>query len=80
MNNILRVVVNGLQFPAPGLSVAEARDRVTKQNIGQELPADNAEEMAKAVQHQQTEPAKSTPESNENGAINVKTQPTQEGA
>ena len=80
MNSFLRVVVNGLQLPAPGLTVSEARDRATAKNIGPDLPAE-AEEKAQAVQDQQTGPAESTPESTENGeATNVKTQPTQEGA
>lgn len=79
MNFFLSVVVNGLQIPAPGLSVAEARDIATNNSTGQELPA-KAEELAKAVQSQQKEPAVSTPESIENGEVSVKTQPTQEGA
>lgn len=71
-------VVNGLLLPAPGLTVSEARDMAT--NItGQDLPA-QAEEMAKAVQSQQKEPAISTPESIENGEVSVKTQPTLKGA
>lgn len=80
MSIFLNVVVGGLQVPAPGLSVTDARELAT--NItGQDLPVDDTEEMAKAVQFQQKGPALSTPESIENGeAPNVKTQPTQEGA
>jgi hypothetical protein len=81
MSSMLRVVVNGLQLPARGLTVAEARAlAMLQKHTGRELPA-KAEEAAKAVQDQQTGPAESTPESTENGeAAHVKTQPTQEGA
>lgn len=83
MNSFLHVICNGLQIPAPGLTVAEARIKAEKgkkkKHSGPEVPA-QADDAAKAVQSQQKEPAISTPESIENGEVSVKTQPTQEGA
>lgn len=80
MSIFLNVVVSGLQVPAPGFSVSDARELATNISTGQDLPADDAEETAKAVQDQQMEPASGTPESTENGEVSVKTQPTHEGA